>query len=54
MRKGRLVNYTLEYSKHKALLGDSGKGSGSYFEKRSRLFVKVMKQVTGQEQGGCV
>ena len=32
--------------------GNSGNGRGSYFEKRSGLFVKVTKQVTGQEQEG--
>lgn len=37
MRKGRLGNYIVGYSKHKPSLGDSGKGSGSYFEKRNRL-----------------
>lgn len=39
----------LGHPKHRPCC-ESGNRWGSYFEKRSRVFVKVLKQVTGQEQ----
>lgn len=38
----------LRYPKHQTLLGNNGNGLGSFFAKRSRHFVKGLKQVTGQ------
>ena len=51
--KGRLDYYIVGYPKHKGWLGDNGDGWSSYFERRIRLFVKVIKQVAGREQGLC-